>query len=146
MKTIAQIKTRTSSRLMISLIFVKLLIILTLLYSAFDFTKTIESITNEEFINEEASKIEIRLNTETTEQLQKSKMSLQRLIEEHAQKLIDYKNNPDEFDNKNKLKDIDKNIRDKIINGRIQKLEKEIEKFRKLIEKIDKKLIEKHGN
>lgn len=62
------------------------------------------------------------------------------------QKLIDYQNDPDKFDNKNKLKNIAKDIRDKIIKGRIQKLEKEIEKFKKLIDKIDKKLLETYGN
>ena len=105
-----------------------------------------EDIVNEQFINNEISEIEILLNAETTEQLQKSKLSLQQLITEHTQKMIDYQNDPDKFDNKNKLKDIAKDIREKIIKGRLKKLEKEIEKFKKLIEKIDKKLLENHGN
>jgi len=89
---------------------------------------------------------EILLNAETTEQLQKSKSSLQQLIAEHTQRMIDYQNDPDKFDNKNKLKDIAKDIREKIIQGKLKKLEKEIEKFKKLIEKTDKKILENHGN
>jgi len=90
--------------------------------------------------NKTIEQIEILIAEQTTEELLKSKKSLEFLIEEHTQKLADYQLDPDEFDNKNKLKDIAKDIRDKIIKGRVAKLEKEIAKFKKLIEKINQKL------
>lgn len=141
-----QIKADNSKTLIFSIIIAISIISLFLFHFIFQTTQTTQLITTEEFINTEIAKIEILLNAETTEQLQKSKLSLQQLIDEHSQKLIDYQNDPDKFDNKNKLKNIAKDIRDKIIKGRIQKLEKEIEKFKKLIDKIDKKLLETYGN
>jgi len=144
-----QIKADNSKFLIITIIIAISIISLFLFHFIFQTIPTVQtaqSLTNEQFINNEIAQIEILLNAETTEQLQKSKISLQQLIDEHSQKLIDYQNDPDKFDNKNKLKDIAKDIRDKIIKGRIRKLEKEIEKFKKLIEKIDKKLLETNGN
>jgi len=151
MENSIQLKTNNSKLLIISFIIILSIILTLIFHSIFQTTQIIQTnqlqiITNEQFINDEISEIEILLNAETTEQLQKSKLSLQQLITEHTQKMIDYQNDPDKFDNKNKLKDIAKDTREKIIKGRLKKLKKEIEKFKKLIEKIDKKLLENHGN
>jgi len=142
------IQLRTNKRILLIISFTSILSIFFIfifhsIFQTFQIIQTNQSliITNEQFISNEISEIEILLNAETTEQLQKSKLSLQQLITEHSQKMAAYQNDPDKFDNKNKLKNIAKDIREKIINGRIKKLEKEIEKFKKLIEKIDKKLI-----
>jgi len=147
------IQLRTNKRILLIISFTSILSIFFIfifhsIFQTFQIIQTNQSliITNEQFISNEISEIEILLNAETTEQLQKSKLSLQQLITEHSQKMAAYQNDPDKFDNKNKLKNIAKDIREKIINGRIKKLEKEIEKFKKLIEKIDKKLLENHGN
>jgi len=97
------------------------------------------------FIKKDLAQIEIIIAAQTTEELLKSKKSLESLIIEHSQKLADYQIDPDKFDNKNKLKDKSKELRDKLIKGRIAKLEKEIEKFKKLISEINQKLTQ-NGN
>jgi len=102
-------------------------------------------ISHEIFVNQSIVEIEIMIAKQSTDELLKSKKSLQSLIEEHTLKLADYQLDPEKFDNKDKLKDKSKDLRDKIIKGRIAKLEKEIEKFKKLIEKINQKLF-RNGN
>lgn len=59
---------------------------------------------------------------------------LQKQLESHLKKLDDYKANPDQFDNKGFLKDASPELRQKIIDGRIRNLEKQIENFRRQIE------------
>jgi hypothetical protein len=102
-------------------------------------------LTSEIFAVQTIEEIEVLIAAQTTDELLKSKKSLEILIDEHTQKLADYQLDPDKFDNKNKLKEIAKDLRDKIIKGRIAKLEKEIEKFKKLIEQINHKLLQ-NGN
>jgi len=109
-----QIKADNSKFLIITIIIAISIISLFLFHFIFQTIPTVQtaqSLTNEQFINNEIAQIEILLNAETTEQLQKSKISLQQLIDEHSQKLIDYQNDPDKFDNKNKLKDYDTPLR-----------------------------------
>ncbi|NOI65479.1 FG-GAP-like repeat-containing protein [Vibrio sp. 99-8-1] len=63
--------------------------------------------------------------------------SLTKRIEEHKKKLEEYKNNPDAFDNKSYLKNApNSEIRQRIIDGRVRHLEKEIRDFQKGIDDI----------
>ena len=57
-------------------------------------------------------------------------------IAEHEQKLQEYIENPDAFDNKGFLRNADPELRQRIIDGRIKSLTKEIEKFKSEIEKL----------
>ena len=57
---------------------------------------------------------------------------LQRRLDEHRQKLEDYKRDPDAFDNQGRLRDAtDDAMRNRIIEGRIRHLENEIRAFEK---------------
>jgi RHS repeat-associated protein len=69
-------------------------------------------------------------------ELEKSKKSYEDLIAEHKQKLADYKANPFKYDNKNLLSGKSKAIQDKIIEGRIKALEKQIKKQEGELKKI----------
>lgn len=61
---------------------------------------------------------------------------LEKQLEKHIQKLEQYKANPFAFDNKGLLRNAPSDeIRQKIIAGRIRKLEGQIETFRKAIQK-----------
>lgn len=62
--------------------------------------------------------------------------SLTKNIEEHTQKLEDYKSNPDAFDNKGFLKNASPEIREKIIDGRIRHLEREIKEFKSQLQAL----------
>lgn len=53
-----------------------------------------------------------------------------RKIIEHTEKLEQYRLDPMKFDNKGTLQNASKEEQNKIITGRINKLEKEIQKFR----------------
>ena len=56
---------------------------------------------------------------------------------EHQSKLEAYRENPDAFDNQGLLRNAPtQEIRDKIIQGRIQKLEREMQKFQNEIQKL----------
>lgn len=60
--------------------------------------------------------------------------SLRARLAEHQQKLVDYKANPDAFDNQGILKNAPSSeVRKRIINGRIKHLEDEIRAFEKAI-------------
>ncbi len=72
----------------------------------------------------------------TKEQLSKSKSSYEKLIKEHQQKLNDYIKNPDAYDNKGLLKNATSEIREKIINGRINELQNQITKQQGELNKI----------
>ncbi len=63
--------------------------------------------------------------------------SLKRQIKIHKKKLKNYKRNPDKYDNKGFLKTAPPSLRKKIINTRIQKLSREIQKFKNEIKKIE---------
>lgn len=53
---------------------------------------------------------------------------------EHRQKLVDYKANPDAFDNQEMLKNAPSSaVRQRSINGRIKHLEDEIRAFEKAV-------------
>lgn len=68
---------------------------------------------------------------------QSSVNSYQKGIAEHQKKLIDYKANPDAFDNKGFLKNAPNNqIRQKIIDSRIMHLENEIKTFQKNMDMV----------
>ena len=66
----------------------------------------------------------------------KSKSSYEKLIQEHKAKLQDYINNPDAYDNLGLLKNVSPDVRQKIIDGRIKALEKQIQKQIGELEKI----------
>jgi hypothetical protein len=64
---------------------------------------------------------------------------LEKQLEAHKKKLEDYKNNPDAFDNKGHLKNAnDTAAREKIIQGRIKKLEAQIKNFEEQLSKTKK--------
>ena len=75
----------------------------------------------------------------------KSLKSLDKQIQNHQKKLNDYVKNPDKFDNDGRLKAAGNNteLRNQIINGRVDKLNREIKTFEgnaeKIIKKYDKK-------
>ena len=63
--------------------------------------------------------------------------TLTKRIGEHKKKLEDYIKNPDSFDNKDFLKNAqNQEVRQRIINGRVRHLEKEIKDFQKSIDDI----------
>jgi RHS repeat-associated protein len=75
-----------------------------------------------------------------TKESNKSGDGLKKRIAEHQQKLESYKNNPEASDNKGLLKNApSKEVRDRIVNGRIRKLEKEIRAFEKALQKLSGK-------
>jgi len=72
-----------------------------------------------------------------TKSQQKAFNSYQERIAEHQKKLSDYRANPDAFDNQGLLKNAPNDqIRQKIIDGRIRHLEKEIKTFQENIDKL----------
>lgn len=77
---------------------------------------------------------------QTRQQLEKSKRSYEDLIREHEQKLADYRKNPFSQDNKGLLKDQAPEIQQKIIEGRVRELERQIEKQKSELKKIDEAL------
>lgn len=87
------------------------------------------------------SKIEGNLANQTREQLMKSKQSYEQLIQEHKSKLEEYIRNPEAFDNKGILKNAPTpEIRQKIIDGRINQLQKQINKQQGELNKINELL------
>lgn len=63
--------------------------------------------------------------------------SLREQVRLHKEKLADYRRNPDAFDNQGHLKNAPNNmVRQRIIDGRIKHLEKEIKTFEKNINEI----------
>jgi hypothetical protein len=79
-------------------------------------------------------------SNQTREQLEKSKRSYEELIREHERKLADYRKDPFSYDNKGILKDQPPEIQKKIIEGRIKELERQIDKQRSELKKIDEAL------
>jgi RHS repeat-associated protein len=77
---------------------------------------------------------------QTREQLEKSKRSYEKLIHEHKEKLDQYTKNPAKHDNKGLLDKVSREIRDKIINGRINELKSQIAKQEKELDKIKEAL------
>lgn len=68
---------------------------------------------------------------------EKSIDSLRKNIQEHRQKIDDYLKNPDAFDNEGLLRNVPTpEIRQKIIDGRVKHLEKEIQTFEKNIKDL----------
>jgi RHS repeat-associated protein len=72
----------------------------------------------------------------TDDQLAKAEKSYGDLIKEHENKLDDYINDPDAYDHLGKLQNASPEIRDKIVEGRINALEKDIKKQKNELEKI----------
>ena len=77
------------------------------------------------------------LTRQTTEQLRKSRLSLEKLVREHRQKLADYKRDPFAFDNKGTLRNAPEELRSKIIEGRINALKKQISKQEGELQKVN---------
>jgi RHS repeat-associated protein len=77
--------------------------------------------------------------TTSNSQTKKGIRSIQKQISSHEKKLADYKKDPDKFDNKGVLKKASRENRQKIINGRVRKLENEIKKFKNEIKKLEGK-------
>jgi hypothetical protein len=71
-----------------------------------------------------------------TKSLTSSLKKFEKLIAEYKQKLADYIKDPDKFDNLGKLKNVTKELKDKIINGRIKELTRQIEKQTGELEKV----------
>jgi hypothetical protein len=67
---------------------------------------------------------------------EKSIRSLQGQVSKHEQKLADYKRNPDKYDNKGLLRNAPPEARQRIIQGRVRKLEREIKTFKREINKL----------
>jgi hypothetical protein len=65
---------------------------------------------------------------QTKSELLKSKSSHEKLVQEHKAKLDDYIKNPDIHDNKNLLKNVSQEVKQKIIDGRIKVLRQQIER------------------
>ena len=85
------------------------------------------------------------MRKQSNEQLQKVKESYEELIKEHQQKLDDYIQDPYAHDNKGILKNApNQEIREKIIQGRIDALLKQIKKQQGELEKI-KDLLRERG-
>jgi hypothetical protein len=77
----------------------------------------------------------------TTPQLEKARNSYQDLIQEHEKKLNDYIANPDAYDNDGRLKNApNPQIRQQIIQGRSNALQKQIKKQRDELIKIEQEL------
>ncbi|HYO52474.1 hypothetical protein [Archangium sp.] len=76
-------------------------------------------------------------SNQTRQQLERSKRSYEELIREHEQKLADYRKNPLSQDNKGLLKNQPPDVQQKIIEGRIKELERQLEKQRSELEKIN---------
>lgn len=71
------------------------------------------------------------------EEIEKAIKSEKDLIKEHQQKLADYKRDPLKFDNKDTLKNAkDAETYNKIIQGRVKKLENDIRKHERELEKL----------
>lgn len=85
------------------------------------------------------------MQSQTMEQLEKSKKSYERLIEEHEQKLKDYIADPDAHDNQGRLANATPEVREKIISGRVKALEKQIAKQKRELEKLVKMIDERSG-
>ena len=98
------------------------------------------SIPKSELKNELLTRKE-ELGTEI-KQLEKSNNTYLKRIEEHQTKLEEYKKDPEKFDNKEILKDKTKEQRQEIIDGRVKKLNKEIDKFKENIKKNEDKIKE----
>ncbi|WP_143101403.1 hypothetical protein [Stigmatella aurantiaca] len=77
---------------------------------------------------------------QTRQQLEKSKRSYEELIREHERKLADYRKDPVSQDNKGLLKDQPPEIQKRIVEGRIRELEKQLEKQKSELKKIDEAL------
>ena len=93
----------------------------------------------EEGKGESNSKVsqESDMRKQTNEQLQKSKESYEKLIKEHQQKLDDYIKDLYAHDNKGIIENApNQGVRDKIIQGRIDALQKQINKQLGELEKI----------
>ena len=88
--------------------------------------------------NVEKSATRKLLEQQSDSELQKSKRSFAKLVEEHEQKLSDYIKNPDACDNQGKLPGLSSELREKNINGRINALNKQLEgQNERLAEAID---------
>ncbi|MFR9728112.1 putative T7SS-secreted protein [Saccharopolyspora sp. MS10] len=75
--------------------------------------------------------------TELTRSQQRAVESYEELIREHEEKLEAYKEDPDAYDNKGFLKNApNEEIRQKIIDSRVNHLQKEIQTFRDNIDKV----------
>jgi RHS repeat-associated protein len=83
-----------------------------------------------------------RIKTQTKDELEKSKTTLEGRVEEHKKKLEEYKKDPEKHDNEGKLKDASPENKEKIINGRIKKLEGQINKNQGELDKVNKQLEE----
>ncbi|PKW18648.1 putative T7SS-secreted protein [Saccharopolyspora spinosa] len=77
--------------------------------------------------------------SELSQSDRRSVESYERLIKEHEDKLDAYKHDPEAYDNKGILKNAPNDeVRQRIIDGRVRHLEKEIQTFRENIDKIYK--------
>lgn len=84
----------------------------------------------------------ILFSAKTPGQIQKSIRSIERNIAQHEEKLAQYRNDPEAYDNLGLLNGLPEALRRKIIEGRIAKLQNEISGFQSEIAKLQK-LLEK---
>ena len=90
---------------------------------AIEFVKQVQNIVLKTEKADEIKKVENDIKS-----LDKSIKNLNKNVKEHEQKLEDYKNNPDKYDNKGQLQNVNSQMRQQRINGRIRALEKQIKK------------------
>jgi RHS repeat-associated protein len=64
---------------------------------------------------------------------------LRRQLRAHEEKLKNYQNDPDAYDNKGLLQNCPPERRDRIIDGRIRSLQKQIENFRKQLQECERR-------
>ena len=84
-----------------------------------------------------SKKVRLKAPKKLTPSQQRSVSSYQKRVAEHQKKLADYRANPDAFDNKGLLKNApSEQIRQRIIEGRVRHLEKEIQTFQENIDKV----------
>ena len=92
--------------------------------------------------DENENKKNSNIDKQSYEELKRSKASYEKLIKEHLEKLKNYINSPESYDNQNLLKNAaSAEIRRKIIEGRIKSLESQILKQRNELEKITQLLM-----
>lgn len=95
---------------------------------------------------EEPEDPEERAKQERIRQLEQGIQSHLDQIHEHTKKRDDYEGDPEAFDHKGLLDGVSPTRRDEIVRGRVNKLNKEIQKFEKNIEKMYDEIDHLKGN
>lgn len=89
---------------------------------------------------QEVNKKDSAIKSQTRSEIERGIRKLERVRQEHIQKLADYKTDPDKYDNLGILKNISPQERVKKIAGRINSIEKQIKKQTMNIEQLNEEL------